>query len=224
MFTGLVTHKAKITRRETEGDRGALLALSNPFSPGEPPIVGESVAIDGCCLTVLPDTTGTWSELQFFVSLETLRSTALGELSPGDTVNLERALRVGDRLGGHLVSGHIDCVGRLKSVSSEGDSQALVFSYPGGFAELLITKGSIAVNGVSLTVNEVTDTAHEHTFSVNIIPHTSAETNLGALAVDAPVNLEFDLIGKYQRRAREVAALADTPTYTESGRTAPHWE
>lgn len=224
MFTGLVTHTAKVTRREAQGDRGALLALSNPFGADEPPVVGESVAINGCCLTVLPDSTGTWSELSFFVSLETLRRTALGNLAIGDTVNLERALRVGDRLGGHLVSGHIDCVGRLNSVTIDGDSRVLVFGYPGAFADLLITKGSIAVNGVSLTINELADTAHEHSFTVNIIPHTMAETNLGALTVGAPVNLEFDLVGKYQQRAREVAAPTDTPTYTESGQSAPRWE
>jgi riboflavin synthase len=155
--------------------------------------IGDSVAVDGCCLTV---TTIDDELLGFDAVPETLRRTTLGERRPGDLVNLEPALRAGDPLGGHLVQGHVDGVGHLRAAEPEQDAVNLTFEAPPAVLRYVIEKGSITVNGVSLTVTAF-DTAG---FSVSVIPHTRAVTNLGALAPGDGVNLEADLFGKYVER------------------------
>lgn len=202
MFTGIVTHTAKALDMSAAEEGGALLKIERVFDPEDPVVTGESIAVDGCCLTVL---SGESEALEFFVSEETLERTIIGNYTTGVTVNLERALSVGDRLGGHLVSGHVDCSGRLVKKEPQAGSLCLSFSYPSDFRALLIPKGSVAVNGVSLTVNELFDSAPEYgLFTVNVIPHTAEATNLGSLEEGDSVNIEFDLVGKYQQRARDV--------------------
>jgi riboflavin synthase len=153
-------------------------------------VLGESITVDGVCLTVID------SQREVFtadVSVETLGRTTLGGKAPGSRMNLERALRLGDRLGGHLVTGHIDGIGVIKERKPEGRSQRLFFEAPPEIMRYVIEKGSIAVNGVSLTVNGVSSGG----FDVNIVPHTGLMTTLDNLQIGAEVNIETDLIGKY---------------------------
>jgi riboflavin synthase len=155
--------------------------------------LGESIAVDGACLTVV-ERAGQSFRVQ--ASPETLRRTTLGRLAPGARVNLERALRLSDRLGGHLVQGHVDAIAEVLSRQPEGGSLVMGFTLPAALAPFFIEKGSVAVDGVSLTVNEVRDDR----FSVALIPETQERTTLAEKAVGAPVNLEADLIGKYVAR------------------------
>jgi riboflavin synthase len=188
MFTGLVEALGTIRHLENDGD-GCLLDLGEP---GLAPqlSVGESVAVNGACLTVVQ------RDAEFFrfqVGPETLRRTNLGDLRPGDRVNLERALRVGDRLGGHLVQGHIDGLGRIESRQRQGDWEVVWFHCPAELAAQMVSKASVAVDGVSLTLVDVTKDG----FSVALIPHTLANTTLGFKGAGATVNLETDLLAKY---------------------------
>jgi riboflavin synthase len=187
MFTGLIETLGAVERVETEGD-GRALVIAIPFS-GELAL-GESVALNGACLTVVARDEHT---CRFQAGPETLRRTNLGELKPGDRVNLERALRVGDRLGGHLVQGHVDGLGRIASRRRQGDWEVVWFSCPAELAEQMVSKGSVAVDGVSLTVVDVTADG----FSVALIPHTLAQTTLGFKLLGACVNLETDVLAKY---------------------------
>lgn len=183
MFTGLV--EAMGTLLEQDGGR---LRFACPFA-GEL-AVGESVCVNGACLTVeAADATG------FVVTAvpTTLRRTNLGELAPGSPVNLERALRADGRLGGHIVQGHVDGVGRLRERRADGQWEILAFSAPQELLRYMVPRGSVAVDGVSLTVAGRDGSG----FSVAIIPHTAAATTLGALETGAPVNLEADVVAKY---------------------------
>jgi riboflavin synthase len=191
MFTGLVEGVGDITemRRMAEGLR---LAVAPPFPVAELAL-GESVAVSGACLTVVKME---GRAFQVEVSPETLARSSLASKKVGDRVNLERSLRLGDRLGGHLVTGHVDGLGVLKERRQGPEHLELTFEMPATLAPLVIEKGSIAVDGVSLTVNSVTGTA----FSVNIIPYTAKDTNLDGLKVGDRVNLETDIIGKYVAR------------------------
>ena len=155
--------------------------------------VGDSVSVDGCCLTV---TTIDGVRLAFDAVPETLRRTTLGALAAGAPVNLEPALRAGDRMGGHWVQGHVDAVGELVSAEPEGEAVNMTFTAPETVLRYVIEKGSICVNGISLTVTAF----DEQGFSVSIIPHTLEVTNLGSLREGGRVNLESDLIGKYVER------------------------
>ena len=156
--------------------------------------MGESIAIDGCCLTVVAVTGNAFA---LDVSHETLDRTSLGQLRAGHLVNLERALRVGAALGGHFVLGHVDGVGDIASIDRHGDAWDVAFNAPREVAEFLIPKGSVAIDGISLTVNRCTDAD----FSVTLIPHTRAVTTLGTVkGVGAKVNLEADVLGKYVKR------------------------
>jgi riboflavin synthase len=156
--------------------------------------IGESVAVNGACLTVVAHSE---EGFDFEVGPETLAKTTLGQLVAGDRVNLERALRVGDALGGHFVSGHVDCVGKVLEEAVTGDWLTLWFGFPAGeFDALLVGKGSIAVDGVSLTVVD----AKSDRFSAMLIPHTREHTTLGLKKPGAPVNLEFDLIAKHVQK------------------------
>jgi|UniRef100_A0A7C3UXX2 riboflavin synthase len=191
MFTGLVEGVGEIVelRRLAEGLR---LAVAPPFPVAELDL-GESVAVSGACLTVVAVQ---GRAFQVDVSPETLARSTLSAKQVGDRVNLERALRLGDRLGGHLVTGHVDGLGVLKERRQGPQHLELAFGLPAPLAPLVIEKGSIAVDGVSLTVNAVRD----QVFTVNVIPFTARDTTLGGLKVGDRVNLETDIIGKYVAR------------------------
>jgi len=158
--------------------------------------LGDSVAVDGCCLTItaFPDSKNhLWSAV---LSPETMKLTRFSKVHPGDTVNLEPALCMGDALGGHLVSGHVDGLAKVVDIQVVGEHKQFTFEVPPSLRQYVVQKGSVTLNGVSLTVNWVED----NRFSVNLIPHTLAHTNLNALSVNAVVNLETDLMGRYVER------------------------
>ena len=198
MFTGIVTAVGGIaTVAQTEGGvRISVAATDLDLADGQ---IGESIAVNGVCLTAIDiSRTGFAAD----VSQETLRCSA--RFAAGARVNLERALRLSDRLGGHLVSGHVDGVGTVVRVQPAGDNRVLVFEVSREVARYIAVKGSIAINGVSLTVNEV-----DHMqFSVNIIPHTLSATNLGALTAGARVNLEADTVARYVERLNSFGATS----------------
>ena len=189
MFTGIVEDRGTVTEIKRRAKESALTFRANRIDPREI-VMGESIAVNGACLTVtsLGDSTFTVD-----ASRETLSRTNLGKLRPGSMVNLERSLRVGDRMGGHMVSGHVDGVGSVKSKKKRGASVEFRFTAPGQVMKYIVEKGSVAIDGVSLTVNAV----EEGEFTVNIIPYTLAETTFGALRAGKPVNIECDVIGKY---------------------------
>ncbi|MDA8428746.1 MAG: riboflavin synthase [Geobacteraceae bacterium] len=191
MFTGLIESIGRVTACERRG-AAAVLTVATTLPVAEISI-GDSVAVNGACLTV---TAKRESALSFDVSPESLSSTTIASLRSGHSVNLERALRLGDRLGGHIVSGHIDCVGRLSGMTESDRNRVLEFSLPPEQARYLVTKGSVAINGISLTVNTVSSSG----FSVNIIPLTQTSTTLAALKTGDEVNIETDIIGKYVER------------------------
>lgn len=188
MFTGIIEAMGRVVEPPPGRltlDAGALDLAGLKF--------GESICINGACLTVVARE---GAHLGFDVSAETLACTTLGRLQAGDVVNLERALRAGDRLGGHLVSGHVDGCGHIVSIRQDGNAARFDIEAPAELARYLCRKGSVAVDGVSLTVNEVSG----RIFSVCIIPHTLAQTRLGAYRAGDAVNLEVDQIARYAGR------------------------
>jgi riboflavin synthase len=190
MFTGLIEALGTVRRVERVGD-GAELFVEAPFAMDTS--IGESIAVNGACLTVVSrDETA----LRFQAGFETLARTDLGELKSGNRVNLERALQFGDRLGGHLVSGHVDAVGRIAKRETHGEFELIWFSCPPEWTRQMISKGSIAIDGISLTLVDVT----ADRFSVMLIPHTLAVTTLGLKHAGDPVNLETDLLAKYVQK------------------------
>ena len=197
MFTGIVEELGEIVRSTETGDDSALVAIRGPLVTSDARH-GDSIAVNGVCLTVVDVDGGVFTA---DVMGETLRRTALGALRPGDPVNLERAARVGDELGGHIVSGHVDGVGEVLSVEAEGGSHRVRIRAPRPLHRFIAPKGSITVEGVSLTVNEVEDDV----FGVNLIPHTWDVTTLGGLTPGARVNLEIDMLARYLARWRETA-------------------
>lgn len=188
MFTGLVEALGSVVEITPDGS-GRRLVLTEP---GIAPqlALGESVAVNGACLTVVARDATTFA---FEAGPETLRRTNLGDLRPGDRVNLERALRMGDRLGGHMVTGHIDGLGAVAARVMEGDWLTVWFACSEELAGQMVSKGSVAVDGVSLTLVDV----ERARFSVALIPHTLEHTTLGFKEVGTPVNLESDLLAKY---------------------------
>src|SRR5262245_6630056 len=192
MFTGIVEALGRVTTVETGMSGGRRLAVAVPDEPGWRLALGESVAVSGVCLTVVSAEPG---RLAFDLAGETLRVTTLGMLRGGDPVNLERPLRFDGRLGGHLVLGHVDGMGRVAQVRPDGDGARVDVEIPARLRPLLIPKGSVTVDGVSLTVATLEDKA----FAVALIPHTLAATTLGQRRAGDPVNLEMDVIGKYVR-------------------------
>ncbi|MDA8085703.1 MAG: riboflavin synthase [Nitrospiraceae bacterium] len=197
MFTGLVVELGTVEALKLSSS-GAKLAVSAPgVTKGI--ALGGSVAVSGACLTV---TAINGQTMEFDISTETLRSTSLGGLRPGDRVNLEPAVRAQDPLGGHIVSGHVDVVGSIRSKSKAGDAWKVEIKAPAGFVGLLVNKGSVTVDGISLTVVDLLENA----FTVVIIPHTARNTTIGFKEPPAPVNLEADIIGKYVARFLEKMA------------------
>jgi riboflavin synthase len=191
MFTGLVQSLATV-RSNDPGDGGRTLCIAEPTLAPQI-VLGESIAVDGACLTVVARSN---TDFTFQVGPETLAKTTLGHRVPGDRVNLERALRAGDPIGGHFVTGHIDCVGTILSKTTTGDWLTVWFGYPSEFDDLLVNKGAIAIDGVSLTVVD----AEKGKLSVMLIPHTRDHTTLGRKKPQDAVNLEFDLLAKHVRK------------------------
>ena len=191
MFTGLIE---RIGTLEQIGARGnyAILKVRAKFDGG-PIVMGESIACDGACLTVVEFDAETFT---VEASQETAQRTILNTYKVGSRINLERALRVGDRLGGHYVLGHVDGLGKVEYLKKVGESHELAIGFDKRFGPWVIEKGSIAIDGVSLTINECS----QDRLTVNLVPLTVRETRLGELTAGAPVNLEFDIIGKYVAR------------------------
>lgn len=188
MFTGLVEFLSPVQRVEPEGD-GRRLLIAAPTLAAKSAL-GDSIAVNGACLTVVQIA---GDVLHFQAGPETLHRTNLGELTAGDRVNLERPLRLGDRLGGHLVQGHVDGMGRVAERLKQGEWELIWFACPHELAAQMVPKGSVAVDGVSLTLVDVT----ADRFSVALIPHTLANTTLGFKRPGATVNLETDILAKY---------------------------
>lgn len=196
MFTGIVTDMGEILDLSQEGDLRARIATSYDIDTID---IGASIACDGVCLTVVAmgDTPKGWFDVQ--VSAESVSKTNLDAWAAGRPINLERALRVGDELGGHIVSGHVDGVATITRMQDEGDSTRFTFEAPADLARFIAPKGSVALNGTSLTVNEVEGTS----FGVNIIPHTKEVTTWGRAEVGDRVNLEVDTLARYVARLAE---------------------
>jgi riboflavin synthase len=192
MFTGLVQALGTVRSVNDDGHGGRTLTVAEP-ALGPKLEVGESVAVNGACLTVVSREGDSFA---FQAGPETLAKTTLAKLGPGDRVNLERALRAGDPIGGHFVTGHIDCTGVVLEKDAAGEWTTLWFSFPAPFGDLLVGKGSVAADGVSLTVAHV----EKDRFSVMLIPHTRDHTTLGLKLPGAAVNLEFDLLAKHVRK------------------------
>jgi len=200
LFTGIVQDLGRVASLEQRGGDVRMVIRCQQLDPSKWAI-GDSICVQGCCLTAIEFVDRTFAA---DVSRETLSLTTLGELRPGAAVNLEPSLRAGDALGGHLVSGHVDGVARIDSISGDARSQRLRISLPQELARYIARKGSVAVDGVSLTVNEVEGSV----FGVNIIPHTQAVTTLGTLAVGSRVNLEVDQVARYLERLLAASAAA----------------
>jgi riboflavin synthase len=191
MFTGIVRERGRVASLDG-GDTGVRLRIAAPETAGSVAL-GDSVAVGGVCLTVVAID---GAELSFDAVPETLSRTALGRLEPGDDVNIEPALRVGDSLGGHVMQGHVDGVGRVRSAEPEGEGKRVWIDAPADVVRYCVEKGSIAVDGVSLTIAALDDAG----FAVALIPHTLAETTLGSLEPGHEVNLEIDVLAKYVER------------------------
>lgn len=189
MFTGIIMHLGSVERLERHA-AGARMHVRT--ADPEPFTRGESLAVNGVCLTVLPAGEGS---VTMDLSDETLARTTFGDIGEGVLVNLERALAIGDRLGGHIVQGHVDTTGTLLSIASEGEFAVYRWSFPAEFVPLVVSKGSIAVDGVSLTIVE----PDAGSFGAALIPETLRRTNLGTARPGQRVNLEFDMIAKYVR-------------------------
>ena len=196
MFTGIISDVGEVRRVDDIGERRFEIATAYDL---DTVAIGASICCAGCCLTVV-EKAADWFAVE--VSGETLSKTTLESWQAGTRINLERALRLGDELGGHLVSGHVDGVGRVAEVAEVGGSAVIAFDAPAALARFIAAKGSVTVDGVSLTVNGVDGTR----FDVNIIPHTRNVTTLGGLAPGDMVNLEIDLLARYVARLRETGS------------------
>ncbi|MFH5774461.1 riboflavin synthase [Paracoccus sp. NGMCC 1.201697] len=195
MFTGIITDIGTVSNVEMRGDMRARIACSYDTAGVD---LGASIACDGVCLTVV-DKGADWFDVD--ISAETISKTNIGAngWASGKRLNLERALRVGDELGGHIVSGHVDGVALIEGMHDEGDSTRITFRAPDALARFIAPKGSVALNGTSLTVNEV----EGNTFGINVIPHTQAVTTWGTVRTGDAVNLEIDTLARYVARLAE---------------------
>jgi riboflavin synthase len=213
MFTGIIQGLGTLFERRPSGG-GMIFGLEAEF-PLTDPEEGESIAVNGVCLTAR-NIQG--NRFVVDVSPESLARTGLGRLRTGDRVNLERALRLSDRLGGHLVSGHVDAQGRVEQRQPAGDFTLFTFSLDQGLTRYIIAKGSIAINGISLTVNS----CERDRFFVSIIPHTLAVTTLGALKEGDLVNIEVDMIGKYVEKMLAGQSVGGSPSRINPAFLAEH--
>ncbi len=199
MFTGIITDVGRLKSISKDGDTRIVIETSYDSSGID---IGASIACSGACLTVVDK--GLEGDQNWFAvdaSAETLACTSLGSWKPGMPVNLERSLKVGDEIGGHIVSGHVDGVGSVSAKTAEGDSVRYRFRVPAPLLPFIAQKGSITVEGVSLTVNEI----EGDEFGVNIIPHTQIVTSFGKIDVGDPVNLEIDVLARYVARLQQAA-------------------
>jgi len=196
MFTGIITDIGKLLELEQRGDLRARIGTAYDITGID---IGASIACNGVCLTViaLGNTPQNWFDVE--ISAETVGATNVDGWAVGGRVNLERALKVGDELGGHIVSGHVDGVAEVVATQDEGDSTRVTFRAPDDLARFIAPKGSVALNGTSLTVNEVDGSD----FGINIIPHTKTATTWGEIAVGDRINLEIDTMARYVARLRE---------------------
>jgi riboflavin synthase len=206
MFTGLIEASGRLVERKTTGG-GLRFRIASPLAAEL--AAGDSLAVNGVCLTVI---LADGADILADVGPETIRVTTLGTLPPGAVVNLERPLRADSRLGGHFVQGHVDAIGCVEDRAPEAEFEWLTVSFPPNLAPFLVLKGSIAVDGISLTVARLSSDR----FGVQVVPYTLEQTNLSAISAGDPVNLECDMIGKYVVRAAELAGL----TLTGVGRGA----
>lgn len=193
MFTGIVSDMGRVLALEQQGDLRARIGTGYDTATID---IGASIACDGVCLTAVALGTG-WFEVQ--VSAETVSRTTIGGWATGRRINLERALKVGDELGGHIVSGHVDGLAHVVATRPEGDSLRVTFRAPHALAGFIASKGSVCLNGTSLTVNEVEGAD----FGINFIPHTQTATTWGDVAVGDAVNLEIDMLARYVARLRD---------------------
>lgn len=198
MFTGIITDIGHIESIEDKGDLHVTIATSYDMASVS---LGASIACSGVCLTVVAKEAG---RFRVDVSSETRRRTAAGQWLAGRKLNLERALKVGDELGGHIVTGHVDAVGRIVEKVAEGASMRFGISVPAEIAPFVAPKGSVTLDGVSLTVNEVIDKIEGTIFFVNIIPHTAAWTTFGTTEVGDEINIEIDVLARYLARMRQL--------------------
>jgi riboflavin synthase len=198
MFTGLIESVGRVGSI-TPTQQGVRMRIETELAPEL--AIGDSLATNGCCLTVVEKTA---RDVAMDMSPETLRVTTLGDAVAGSLVNLERPMRVDGRFGGHIVQGHVDATGVIKAIEPEGEFYRIVVSYPADLAQFFIYKGSVAVDGISLTIASLND--EDESFSVQIIPHTWTHTNLSAARSGTRVNLEVDLVGKYVVRAADLAS------------------
>ena len=194
MFTGIVTDVGTVRKAEQRGDLRLEIATGYDTASID---LGASIACSGVCLTVV-DKGPDWFAVD--ISAETRSRTAESMWNEGTRLNLERALRLGDELGGHIVTGHVDAVGEIVGLASEGDSSRIDVKVPKELGPMIASKGSIALDGVSLTVNAVADLGDATSFTINIIPHTAQETTLGELAVGRHLNVEVDVLARYIER------------------------
>ena len=193
MFTGIITDIGTVARVEARGDARVTIATAYDMTGVD---LGASIACSGVCLTVVDKAPGRFT---VDVSAETVSRTA-DQWREGARLNLERAMKLGDELGGHIVTGHVDGVGTIASITPEGDSLRVAIRMPADLAPYLAPKGSVTIDGVSLTVNAVDDDADGCVIGLNIIPHTAGATTLGGLAAGASVNVEIDVLARYLRR------------------------
>jgi len=196
MFTGIVTDIGEITAVKPGGQTGDRRFVVRTRHDMKPVAMGASIACSGCCLTVV-EKGADWFAVE--ASGETLDKTHLGDWKEGSRINLEMSLKLGDELGGHLVYGHVDGVGKVAAMTPEGGSVRFTFEVPADLAPFIASKGSVAVDGISLTVNEV----RGNRFGVNVISHTQAVTTLGQAKVGQRVNLEVDMLARYVQRLLE---------------------
>ena len=201
MFTGIITDIGTIRSVEQRGDLRIAIDCSYDMTSVA---IGASIACSGACMTVVDKAPG-WFAID--MSGESVSRTAPGLWHVGGRLNLERAMKIGDELGGHIVTGHVDGIGEVLGVSPEGDSRRIGIRVPESIAPFVAVKGSITIDGVSLTVNDVHDAEDGTHFSVNIIPHTAAVTTLGALVAGSSVNLEIDILARYLARMQERLAV-----------------
>ena len=193
MFTGIVEAMGTVTKIVTGPDSAQLTIESKGFFSDIK--TGDSIAVNGCCLTAV---TNTADQFMVDVMKQTLALTNIGQLQVGSVVNLEKAMKVSDRLGGHIVQGHVDCVATLAAINQGADWHELVFAVPANNLKYLQAQGSVTINGVSLTIAKLDD--EQRQLSVWLIPETLKRTNLSQLQVGAPVNLEVDVLAKYVER------------------------